>query len=325
MCTFTIRNFDASYADYEVMTAIDTAFYPYPLGLETLKHIDESRPPDLFYHRDMIERDGVVVAFGEYGHLWYAYHPEKYHFYLVVHPDHDHPDIRPLYYAHVMDALADRDPLALHGGMIDSKPTDIQFLRTNGFKEIMRTQLSELKVPAFDPAPFVHTAEKVHAAGIDIITLTEFQDRDPDWQRKLYELEWALIQDVPTTGEQRQSFEDFTIQCVEHPNMLPEGWLIALDGDQLVGTSRALRNPAKTDQLDGSLTGVIRAYRRRGIATALKLRLIQFAKDYGAAIMLTANEENNPIYKLNRALGFTPQPAWIEYEKRLRAEAPAAS
>jgi GNAT superfamily N-acetyltransferase len=102
--------------------------------------------------------------------------------------------------------------------------------------------------------------------------------------------------------------------------MLPEGWFVALDHDQLVGTSRAFRNLAKNDQLDGSLTGVIRSYRRRGIATALKLRLIQFAKEYGAAVMLTANEENNPIYTLNRALGFTPQPAWIEFEKTMRVE-----
>ncbi len=317
MCTFTIRPFDTSHADYEAMTAIDTAFYPYPLGLETFKHIDDSRPADLFYHRDMIECAGQIVAFGEYGHVWYAYHPDKYRFYLVVHPNHEHPDIRPMYLAHVMRVLADRHPLALFGSTIEGKPVDRSFLHENGFVEIMRTQLSELKVQGFDPAPFAHVAEKVRTDGIEIITLIELQARDPDWKHNLYDLEQALIQDVPSTGEQKQTFEDYVKQFLECPTMLPDGWFVALDGEQLVGTSRAFRNPAKTDQLDGSLTGVIRSHRRRGIATALKLRLIRFAQEYGAAIMLTSNEENNPIYTLNRALGFTPQPAWIDYEKVL--------
>jgi hypothetical protein len=32
----------------------------------------------------------------------------------------------------------------------------------------------------------------------------------------------------------------------------------------------------------------------------------------------TYNEENNPMYALNLALGFKPQPAWLEFEKRLK-------
>ena len=59
------------------------------------------------------------------------------------------------------------------------------------------------------------------------------------------------------------------------------------------------------------------SYRRRGIATALKLRSIEFAKAYGAKELKTDNEENNPMYQLNLSLGFRPKPAFLSYKKSL--------
>ncbi len=314
----TIRSF--ADADYVSMVAIDTATYPYPLGLETWKHIDSSRDPGFMFCRDMIERDGQVVGFGEYGQLPWMYHPDKYHFYVLVDPDHESSDIRPFYYAYVMDRLAQYHPLAITSAMLENKEPHTGFLREVGFCEVMRTQLSELDVTAFDPAPFAPFVAKVAAAQIQIVTLRDLMQRDPNWKAALYDLEWALVQDIPSPEPAvRSSLEVFEDSMLNGPNTLLDGWFVALDGSSYVGTSRAYRNPVNTDQLDGSLTGVIRSHRRRGIATVLKLHLIEFARQYGAAIILTANEENNPMYHLNLTLGFKPRPAWITYEKSLAA------
>ena len=72
----------------------------------------------------------------------------------------------------------------------------------------------------------------------------------------------------------------------------------------------SLSNP---DKLYTGLTGVRRAYRRRGIATALKTQAIAWAKTQGASYLETDNEENNPMYQLNLALGFQPIPALLDY------------
>ncbi len=62
---------------------------------------------------------------------------------------------------------------------------------------------------------------------------------------------------------------------------------------------------------------MLRPYRRRGIATALKLRTIDYAQQHGARSITTGNEENNPMYQINLALGFQPKPAWISYRKQI--------
>jgi hypothetical protein len=60
----------------------------------------------------------------------------------------------------------------------------------------------------------------------------------------------------------------------------------------------------------------VRPYRRRRIATALKLRTIDYAQRRGARTIETSNEEHNPMYQLNLRLGFRPRPAWVSYRAR---------
>ena len=66
----------------------------------------------------------------------------------------------------------------------------------------------------------------------------------------------------------------------------------------------------------GSL-GVLREYRRKGIATALKIKAFQKLRKKGIKIIRTDNEENNPMYKINVSLGFTPEPYCFEYQKKI--------
>lgn len=69
------------------------------------------------------------------------------------------------------------------------------------------------------------------------------------------------------------------------------------------------------------MTGVIRDYRKRGIATALKVRALTYAKERGAPAVRTWNEVNNDgMLGINFRLGFVRQPAWIEMGKTLKAE-----
>ena len=63
--------------------------------------------------------------------------------------------------------------------------------------------------------------------------------------------------------------------------------------------------------------GVLREFRRQGIATALKIKAIEALLKKSVTEIRTDNEENNPMYKINVALGFKPVPFSLEYMKEI--------
>jgi predicted GNAT superfamily acetyltransferase len=69
------------------------------------------------------------------------------------------------------------------------------------------------------------------------------------------------------------------------------------------------------------LTAVLRDERGKGIAMALKLRTIEYARTQGLRELRTWNASiNRPMLAINEALGFVKQPAWITFGKDLSAE-----
>ena len=66
--------------------------------------------------------------------------------------------------------------------------------------------------------------------------------------------------------------------------------------------------------------GVIREFRRKGIATALKIKAIEALLKKGITEIRTDNEESNPMYKINVALGFQPVPFRLDYKKKLDSD-----
>ncbi len=325
----TIEPFPYTDEAYQVMAAIDAAvFGGHPVPVEELKHDDATRNPDFLFRRDLIRRDGDVIGFATYGQNQWAYHPQKVECRVFVDPRHDGPDIRPAYLAHTLATLRDRDIIAITSGMLEDKPEAMRFFAENGFVEVAREALSELDVPGFDPGRFAGLDARLQAEGIEIAGLPALQARDPDWRRKLYELELLISADVPSTGgKQPHTFESWVAARLDGPAFDPEGWFVALDGDRYVGESQGCVNRAEPDHFQTGLTGVRRDYRRRGIATALKLYVIEYARRHGIARIVTNNDSRNPMYQLNLALGFLPRPAWVRVEKtldRAAVESPAS-
>lgn len=312
----TIRPFRWTDDDYAAMVVIDNAvFTAYKLGVEEWRHRDQARDPERLFRRHMIERDGQLVAFGFYEQ---QRDPQKFFFLVCVHPDQERPDVRPAYLAHVMAALAPFRPTALSSGTLDSNRHDVSFLEANGFRPGLREISSELDVQDFDASQFAGVLEQVQAAGIEIRPVSDLETQDPAWQVHLHELFWTLMEDVPSSEPViRGSLADFEREMLSGPSYNPDSWFVALDGERYVGMSQARPNQEDPDQLYSGLTGVVRSHRRRGIAIALKLHVIDYARRAGRDHIVAFNEENNPMFLLNMRLGFQPRPAWVFYEKSL--------
>jgi RimJ/RimL family protein N-acetyltransferase len=174
-------------------------------------------------------------------------------------------------------------------------------------------------VEAFDFAPFSGAEARPAAEGITITTLAAERQRDPEALEKLHELHNTCEQDVPAVDPVTAiPFELFLAQSVDAPNALEDAHFIARDGDDYVGVSNLFRSLEDPGVLYQGLTGVRREYRGRGLAMALKLQTVRYAREHGYREIRTWNDtRNRPMLRINEAMGFQKQPVWIEFEKRL--------
>ena len=74
----------------------------------------------------------------------------------------------------------------------------------------------------------------------------------------------------------------------------------------------------RTDEkLYTGMSGVKREYRRKGIATALKLRSIAFAQTQDTRVLMTSNNSANPMLQLNLKLGFEIYDTQLKFVRRV--------
>ena len=85
--------------------------------------------------------------------------------------------------------------------------------------------------------------------------------------------------------------------------------------DLLVGMSSLWRYGVR---LETDFTGVLPAYRGRGVVALMELKGIRYAQEHRFAELQTANDAvNGPMRRLNERLGYAEQPARLRLEKHL--------
>ena len=315
-----IRPFDWSDEDYQSLIDINNVLFPDELDLpELLKHRDNARDQNYMLERVVAEVDGKPVGTASFGESMWTPMPHKFWLYVQVHPDFQRQGVGTAIYDHIVESLADKEPKILDSWTREDKAEAIDFLRKRGYEQVMRGQNSRITLAEFDPGRWDEVVERVRESGIRIVPLEELKEEDPDWRKKLWELDWLLSQDVPEIDTPvKREFEVYCKQTFDKPTFFPEGFFVALDGGEYVGVSMLEKNLADATKLQTDLTGVVRSHRRRGIATALKVHALSKARTTEAEFVETDNEENNPMYALNVKLGFKPTPGWVHLRKDMR-------
>jgi mycothiol synthase len=322
--SWTIREFTPD--DYDALIEVhNQVFADYPAAAEDFRRMDRLKEDKIERKRWLAEEDGRPIGLSFFTHNGWAFHPRKFTMESWVIPSARGRGIGSALFDAAMGAVSEFDPIVVRGGVREDWESSLRFAHARGFVDVQREQESRLDIVAFDPAAFAGEIERVEGEGIRLNAWSELSNL-PDAERRYYDLSNIVEKDVPFPDPQTESpFEIWRKRMFESPRFLPECNVIALDGDRWVGMSNMWKED-KEGRVETGLTGVLREYRKRGIASAVKVRCIAEAKRLGFTETITWNEENNTgMLGINIRFGFEMRPGWIELEKVFDAEALAES
>jgi GNAT superfamily N-acetyltransferase len=278
--------------------------------------VDQHRSSKCKHQRWVAVENGRVVGFASYDQSPWSYPPQSFYVNVEVFPAHQHNGIGTALYDQVMAGLQEFSPPALRADAFTNLPQGFTFLQKRGFYEAFRETPVHLDVASFDASSYADLEPKLNSQGIFIKTVTELKP-DPNRDRKIYELMCTVDEDVPHEGDQitEPDFDDWAGWGLNSPSVLQDAFLIAVHGDQYVGL-RDLGNYADREALLGGLLGVRRDYRKRGIALAMQLRNIAYAREHGYRLLKDCTAiQNVPMQTMFNRLEFTRDPEWQQCQK----------
>ena len=320
---FNIRDFVANDDDYAAIATVEKAVYPDNANTAAaFKYRDDSWDQKYLRRQLVVEWGDQVVAFASYSERPWSYAPGAYGFNITIRPDFERRGIGTAVYNDICrDLTQQKHPLAqLSTYTRGDKPQSIRFLEKRGFVAVMRWIVSVLNVSQFNVDSYRPLRQQLAESGVEIRPLPQQKQHDPNWLHNLYELDWALTQDEPQPSPPTKlPLEQYVKTFLDDPNVLEEAWFVAVENGRYLGMTQLYRKPNKPKEYGTGFTGVVRSHRRRGLATVLKSYAVEYAQQQGIETLRTGNEEKNPMYQLNKRLGFVDLTTELAYEKRFEA------
>ncbi len=305
--------------DWEAAVAVrNSRETEYQITAEQAKTWAETRPEGIFQQRLLMMDGDRAVG---YGVVLEAYWQEADALYNIGAPTLDVDGSTELFgqlFGKMSEIATQQGAKAISSYWRSDEPEVGAWFEANGFHETMTCPGSMVDLDSFDPTAYAETMKRVQESGIELITLNQLRERYPeDWQHRYWRLDADLMHDVPHPEPVKETpFEAFVKQ-LQDPSLDYDGIWIAMDGDREAGGTQIHPNLVEPSYAATGLTGVRREYRRRGIATALKVNSMARAKARGVKKVTTDNEENNPMYQLNIELGFKHFVDYVLVQKKL--------
>lgn len=288
----------------------------YSATAEDILRVDQNLEPHLMRKRFVAELNNRVVGYAVVGQNAEYFHPQKFWINGLVHPHHVGKGIGSQLWERLWSEIAPYNPIVTDVGVREDWPHSIRFVQKLGFVEATRAWESHLNPQTFNPALFADPEAKLLSQGFAIKSYDQLAT-DSERDAKYWQLEMALTADMPSNQAfTPYSFEHFQKNFLNSPNFIPEANLFAIAPDGSYVALNALWKEGKN--LGNGTTGTHQSFKRRGLALALKVKNLVWAKTHGYTDIKTFNRSDNlPMWSINEQLGFVREPAWINFEKHL--------
>lgn len=282
---------------------------------ELMRRRYQYRPPGRIQRR-LVSVDENDAVTGNAGYVHEADGPEG-HFtaWVIVDPGRRGQGIGTDLWNVVEKELRELGARRLVSDLLDSDPPSLVFAEHRGFSIDQHFFSFELDLASFDETPYLPAIAGLEAQGIRFCALSDFP-ADEESNHKLYDLNSSdMLENSHASAPWTYAiFEEFVLKADWFRR---EGQLLALDGEQWVGMAAVSLFP-DTEHAFNEYTGVLRPYRRRKIATSLKVLAARYARQNGAQKLLTdSNLHNRAILAINRKMGYRPQPGKYTIQRDL--------
>ena len=246
---------------------------------------------------------------------------------LNIDPKFNHKGYRSLLYNKMLVKVKSFHCNLLHTSIYDhpNYKEHKKFLNKEGFKIVQINREYSCDIRKVDTEIYYTLIQKLEQENIKIYDSKEEIlpniKNFPNHFKKLEGLEWKTSQDIPIPENIVHTRTPFLQWMKECNNFYENHYgvdLVAIRNKEYIGSTDIhiypLSEPHKA--WTGSL-GVLRKFRRKGVATALKIKAIEKLLKKGVKEIRTDNEKSNPMFKINLALGFKPVPFSHDYSKTI--------
>ena len=318
-----IKKFKATDTEFKELARIDNL-----VNHDSIDHPDDDkrdwgiRDRSLIRDRLLLYKDEILI-----GAIYYSQGRDQNNrtafFTLNIDPDFNTQESRELLYSRMLEEIKSFKANKILTGIYEHPNYDLvkQFLIDNHFKHVQTNREYSCDITKVDIIKYQPLIQKLESEGIKFYDSKEEMLDWPDHYKKLEELGWTYSQDFPIPDgieHTRPPFDRFMKEINNYYENCYGTEIVAVKDNEYIGSTN-LEVYYKTEPhkaWTGGL-GVLKNFRRKGLATALKIKAIERLLEKGITEVRTDNEENNPMYKINVALGFEPVPFSREYMKEI--------
>tara|TARA_B100000614_G_scaffold7435_1_gene6939 strand:- start:23969 stop:24937 length:969 start_codon:yes stop_codon:yes gene_type:complete len=244
-------------------------------------------------------------------------------FNILINPKYNNNGFREMLYQEMLNEVKYFECNQLYSNVYEHSnyKTYHRFLIKHNFKLVQTNREYSCNIRQINTKEYQPLIKKLESEGIKFYDSKSQMLGWPNHYKKLEKLHWILDQDIPHPDGIKPTRLPFTqwkkVILDFYNNSYGVDIVAVKNGDYIGATDIEIFPKSEPHKGWTGGLGVIREFRRRGIATVLKIKAIEALLKKGITEIRTDNEENNPMYKINEALGFKPVPFSLEYMKKL--------